>query len=117
MSAIIRLGTDLNDNFYQVEIPLIVTENNATAAVDIWPEENNLEVLLKRFGAVKLERDAANATINELYTPETEEAIKVSVKGNPTLAQVRTVMLGLKNNAPLPKSAENLVQRTAFCRF
>ena len=61
MSAVIRLGTDLNDNFYQVEIPLIVTENNATAAVDIWPEENNLEVLLKRFGAVKLERDAANA--------------------------------------------------------
>jgi cell surface protein SprA len=106
MSAVIRLGTDLNDNFYQVEIPLIVTENNATAAVDIWPEENNLEILLKRFGAVKLERDAANATINELYTPETEEPIKVSVKGNPTLAQVRTVMLGLKNNAPLPKSAK-----------
>jgi cell surface protein SprA len=63
MSAVIRLGTDLNDNFYQVEIPLIVTENNATAALDIWPEENNLEVLLKRFGAIKLERDVANATI------------------------------------------------------
>ena len=45
-------------------------------------------------------------TINELYTPETEEPIKVSVKGNPTLAQLRTVMLGLKNNAPLPKSAK-----------
>ena len=33
LSAIIRLGTDLNDNFYQVEVPLIVSENNATAAV------------------------------------------------------------------------------------
>ncbi len=106
MSAVIRLGTDLNDNFYQVEVPLRVTENNATAALDIWPEENNLAVLLKNFGLIKLERDAADAPISQLYTSTTDQAFKISVKGNPTLAQLRTIMLGLKNNSALPKSAK-----------
>jgi cell surface protein SprA len=105
MASIIRLGTDLNENFYQIEIPLKVSENNATAALDIWPEENNLNVILKSLGAVKLERDASNAAINQLYT-SSQEGFKISVKGNPTLAQLRTIMLGIKNTSALPKSAE-----------
>ena len=68
MAAIIRLGTDLNDNFYQIEIPLKVTADKATSALDIWPEENNLDVALESLGKIKLERDVSNASINELYT-------------------------------------------------
>ena len=105
MAAIIRLGTDLNDNFYEIEIPLKVTADKATSALDIWPEENNLDVALESLGKIKLERDVSNASINELYTA-TSQDIKVSVKGNPTLAQVRTIVLGLKNIATQPKSGE-----------
>ena len=105
LAAVVRLGSDLNDNFYQIEIPLKVSENNSSSALDIWPEENNLDAILKNFGKVKLERDAANVPINQLYTSNNED-LKLSVKGNPTLAQLRTIMLGLKNNSALPKSAE-----------
>jgi cell surface protein SprA len=108
MSAIIRLGTDLNENFYQIEIPLKVTKNG-TSALDIWPETNNLDVFLETFGKIKLERNNANFSVAELYTSQDQKdglAYTLSVKGNPTLAQLRTIMLGIKNTSLNAKSAE-----------
>ena len=72
-------------------------------------EENNLNAMLESFGKVKLERDALNAQINELFTStvqEIEQNYTISVKGNPTLAQLRTIMLGIKNTSVINKSAE-----------
>ncbi|WP_299015396.1 cell surface protein SprA [uncultured Polaribacter sp.] len=110
-SAIIRLGTDLNENFYEIELPL-TPSGNGGSALDIWPEANNLDAFLETFGLVKLERDALGATvapINQLYTSTQQSAdfpYKISVKGNPTLAELRTIMLGLKNTSLTPKSGE-----------
>ncbi|MGB0881071.1 MAG: cell surface protein SprA, partial [Polaribacter sp.] len=109
LSAIIRLGTDLNDNFYQIELPLKVTPEGALAPLGIWPEANNLDAMLASFGKVKLERDAINAPINQLYTSteqDANQAYTISVKGNPTLAQLRTIMLGVKNTTLSNKSGE-----------
>lgn len=109
LSAIIRLGTDLNDNFYQIEIPLKVTPDGAFSALDVWPEANNLDAMLESFGKIKLERDALNAQINQIYTSTAQNpnlGYKISVKGNPTLAQLRTIMLGVKNTTTTNKSAE-----------
>ena len=107
-SAIIRLGTDLNENFYQLEVPLKVSRSNATA-LDIWPEANNLDAFLESFGKVKLERDAAGFAINQIFTSSVQDPdlpYTISVKGNPTLAQLRTIMLGLKNTTNAPLSGE-----------
>ncbi|WP_435413983.1 cell surface protein SprA [Polaribacter aestuariivivens] len=110
-SGIIRLGTDLNENFYQIEIPLKVTKNG-TSQLDIWPEANNLDAFLESFGRVKLERDALGGTvapINEIYTSTEQDPslpYTISVKGNPTLAQLRTIMLGIKNISLTQKSGE-----------
>ena len=108
LSAIVRLGTDLNDNFYQLEIPLKISSNGSLAPLDVWPEENNLEALLEQLGKIKLARDEANAPFNILFNlPEFDsEQLIVRVKGNPTLAQIRTIMLGVRNNSPTEKSAE-----------
>ena len=107
-SAIIRLGTDLDDNYYQVEIPLKVS-TNGTSALDLWPEANNLDALLETFGLVKLERDRADFAITELYTSIEQDAdipYTLSVKGSPTLAELRTIILGVKNNTSAPISGE-----------
>ncbi|WP_298763076.1 cell surface protein SprA [uncultured Polaribacter sp.] len=110
-SAIIRLGTDLNENFYQIELPLTVSRQGTTA-LDIWPEANNLDAFLEGFGLVKLERDALGPTIapiNEIYTSTTQAIdlpYSISVKGNPTLAELRTIMLGIKNTSLTTKSGE-----------
>lgn len=108
LSAIIRLGTDLNDNFYQLELPLQVSPEGSLAPLDVWPEANNLNAMMEQLGKLKLDRDAAGAAINELFpaTPGTTDGLVLRVKGNPTLAQIRTVMLGVRNNSNLEKSAE-----------
>ena len=108
LTAIIRLGTDLNDNFYQLEIPLKISQNGSLAPLDVWPEANNLDAMLEKLGEIKLARDIANAPINELFTASNNnsEELVLRVKGNPTLSQIRTIMLGVRNNSPLDKSAE-----------
>lgn len=107
-SGIIRLGTDLNDNYYEVALPLTVS-SGGTSQLDIWPEANNLNALLETFGKVKLERDAIGAPINELYTSNlqaTDVPYRISVKGNPTSAQIRTILLGLKNTTNVNRTGE-----------
>ena len=107
-SAIIRLGTDLDDNFYQIEVPLKVTKNG-TSALDLWPEANNLDAFLETFGLIKLERDKAGIPFTDLYTTTAENTAvgySLSVKGSPTLAQLKTIVLGLKNNTTGPISGE-----------
>jgi cell surface protein SprA len=108
LTAIIRLGTDLNENFYQVELPLTVS-GNGTAAIDIWPEANNLDAFLETFGKIKLERNSVNFPVNEIFKSQEQEEnlpYTISVKGNPTLAQLRTIMLGVKNTSLTAKSGE-----------
>ena len=107
-SAIIRLGTDLDDNYYQIEMPLKVS-TNGTSALDLWPEANNLDAFLETFGKVKLERDKLDFSIIELYTSTEQDPARpytISVKGNPTLAKLKTIVLGLKNNTTAPISGE-----------
>ncbi|KGL62648.1 gliding motility protein SprA [Polaribacter sp. Hel1_85] len=105
-SAVIRLGTDLDDNYYQIELPLKVSKNG-TSALDLWPEANNLDAFLETFGQVKLDRDKAEFSITDLFTPEGQETpYTISVKGNPTLAKLKTIMLGLKNKTTSPISGE-----------
>ncbi|MDC0870827.1 cell surface protein SprA [Flavobacteriaceae bacterium] len=108
LTAIVRLGTDLNDNFYQLEIPLKISTYGSLAPLDVWPEANNLDAMLEQLGKIKLARDGANAPINELFTSTNIDFgdLVLRVKGNPTLAQIRTIMLGVRNNNPLEKSAE-----------
>ena len=67
LSAIIRLGTDLNDNFYQLELPLKVSPEGSLAPLDVWPEPNNLDAF-RSAGKSKTARDASGAAINELFT-------------------------------------------------
>ena len=107
-SAIVRLGTDLNDNYYQIEMPLKVS-TNGTSALDLWPEANNLDAFLETFGKVKLERDKLDFSIIDLFTStEQDPALPytISVKGNPTLAQLKTIVLGIKNKTTAPISGE-----------
>ncbi len=83
-AAVIRLGTDLGENFYELELPLTVSSGGGSQ-LDVWPEENNLDAFLETFGKVKLERDAIGAPINEIFTSATQSAnlpYKISVKGN-----------------------------------
>ncbi len=105
--AVIRLGTDLNDNYYEIEKSLKLSRSGASS-LDVWPKENNLDILLSKLSDLKLRRDGMSEDSIRPF-PENGEEINdliIRVKGNPTLAQIRTVMLGVKNNAANDRSAE-----------
>ncbi|WGH74425.1 cell surface protein SprA [Tenacibaculum tangerinum] len=105
MVAVIRLGTDLNDNYYQIEKPLSLSTSNATSE-DVWlPKQNNLELSLKELANLKIERPNG-AALTDVFSSTSSNGLTILVKGNPTLAQVRTVMLGVKNKAKDSKSVE-----------
>lgn len=107
--AILRLGSDNDNNFYQIEVPLKITGFDAVTAEEIWPEENNLLTKLEELGNLKLQRLEEGAAANELFPAivngEPAE-YRIRVKGNPNLANIRTIMMGVKNVSETPKNME-----------
>ena len=109
LMGIIRLGSDTDDNYYEVEIPLKITSFNATTADEIWPEENNINSAIKDFGSLKLERSDVGAPVDQIYPQPIAGELpeyRIRVKGNPNLANIRTIMLGVRNISTTPKSME-----------
>ncbi len=107
LTAIIRLGSDIVDNYYQLELPLRITEAGQTNRDSVW--KNRLDAKLRQLGQLKLERfnDVTVPPINELYPSlaSSPDAI-LRVKGNPNLSNLRTLMIGVRNDSDASKSAE-----------
>jgi len=106
IAAIIRLGSDLTDNYYQIEVPLKVSDFSARSAEDIW--KNDIDAALEKFGQLRLERFENGVQPNVLFPVNGKQydGYKLYVKGNPSLAKVETMMLGIKNISDVPKSGE-----------
>ena len=104
MKAIVRIGSDLDDNYYQLEKLIKISDYTASTAIEIWPEENNLDVLLEYLGKLKLLRFEEGIAPNILFPAvgapspiEGLEGYEIRVKGNPNLSNIKTIMLGVKN--------------------
>lgn len=108
MVAFIRVGTDFNENYYQIEIPLRVTPAGANTEGAIWPSENQLVVpmeVLTKIKALGLRNQTLNeatyydANLNVISetTPYALGENRYLIKGNPSLGGVRSIMLGVKN--------------------
>ena len=113
LKAIIRIGSDLNDNYYQIEKLLTISEYGVTSDVDVWPEENNLDAFLEYLGKLKLLRFDEGIAPNIIYPAEEIpspieglEGYDIRVKGNPNLSNIKTIMLGVKNVSNTNQSAE-----------
>ncbi len=114
LSAIVRLGSDIKDNYYQIEVPLLVSESGTLDREEMW--KNDIEAALEEFGKLRLERyrDASAAPPNVLYPTLINGGVdgkdfgtfKLYVKGNPSLSKVKTMMIGVKNSALDVRSAE-----------
>ena len=76
LTVFMRLGTDFTENYYEYEIPLKVTPWNTpyTNKEGIWPEINNIEILLEDLVTVKSNRNTAmnqpgsNVRLNFIYS-------------------------------------------------
>ena len=118
LAVFIRLGSDYKNNYYEYEIPLKLTPEgkyNRRSLEDckaVWPEDNMLDVPLTVFTALKKERNKAKAmgmaSFSQPYTAydSSHPNNKLTLVGNPTLGEVKTMMIGVRNNSGEVKSGE-----------
>ena len=119
LAVFIRLGSDYKNNYYEYEIPLTLTaprsNYNRNVPADrrlVWPEENMFDVALSIFTNLKKERNKAKAQGLASYMApysayDSEHPNnKLTIVGNPSLGEVKTMMIGVRNNSGDVKSGE-----------
>ena len=96
MNAVIRIGNDFSGNYYEVRIPLHITDFGETDSLKIWPEENNLDLDLDDLVALKVER---NKTVpnSQYYKKTFPNGRTYAIFGNPNLGEVRGMLMGIEN--------------------
>jgi len=110
--AVIRVGSDFVANYYEYQIPLKKTKWGANNERDIWPEKNEMELILNRLSQLKQLRnmcDTCSPVLPYPVNPVPDEFGNfMTVMGNPSLGDVRSVMIGVTNpkNDGMPKCAE-----------
>lgn len=142
VTCFVRLGSDFTDNYYEYEVPLKVTEPWLGKPYDkyseedryaVWPEENNMIIEFEELVSAKLKRNdlrrQANSGIDftSVYTHIDKYGRRIIVKGNPNLANVKMVMIGIRNPSQKynylngddgqPKSAEVWVNELRLSDF
>ncbi|MAT79906.1 MAG: cell surface protein SprA [Flavobacteriales bacterium] len=117
--AFLRLGSDINDNYYQIEVPLKPTtfssgQSSRFSSEKVWnPNNNSIDFDLEKFLKIKLKLISEKIQSNDIiyfdedlniideFSPISklpgEKKYKFSIKGNPSLGRVKTITLGLKN--------------------
>ncbi len=95
--AFIRIGSDFINNYYEYQIPLTITQAGTNSAELIWPEQNRLDLLLQDLIDLKTRRNDANLPSYIPYSGQNALGNTIVVVGNPNLADVKNIMMGIKN--------------------
>jgi cell surface protein SprA len=100
LTAVIRIGQDFQNNFYEIRIPLRVTKgelNGKVVADSVWPADNELNLSLSDLITLKMERDNNSAYgAGSLYGKEFGRQ-RYTVKGSPNLGEVRGILIAIEN--------------------
>ena len=118
VSVFIRLGSDYSGNYYEYEIPLELTPaghysgSNDADRRKVWPAGNMLDIDFDVLTNVKNNRNTqknlgaiSDGSVYSEYDPANPDN-RISVVGNPSIGNVRAIMIGIRNNSMSAKSAE-----------
>ena len=130
LAVFVRLGSDYKSNYYEYEIPLKLTPWNSkygmystTDRRTVWPEENMLDIPLTALTALKKARNKAKSEGTASYSrpysayDEKNPSNRITVMGNPTLGEVKTMVIGVRNLSSEPKSGEVWVNELRLKEF
>lgn len=128
MTAFLRLGTDYTNNYYEYSVPLELTpfgtySDNAKDREMVWPRDNKVDFRFDLLTGLKMKRNAAQANgETDLYTPYSVPDAErprntITVMGNPSLSNVKTIMIGVRNSAGQIKSAEIWVNELRLSEY
>ena len=117
LSIFLRLGSDVKSNYYEYEVPLALTppgKYNQYLTSDryiVWPESNYMNFNLQSLVDLKKKRNEAKrneengvgfATLFTGRDPDNEHN-RIAVIGNPSLSDVRVMLIGVRNNSSTTK--------------
>ena len=118
LALFIRMGSDFKNNYYEYEIPLDITPpgnynnfNSADRAI-VWPLSNRLDVPFEAFTNCKVARNRGRSegleginytTVYTMRDPD-HERNTVSILGNPSLSDVRVMLIGVRNRSSSTKN-------------
>lgn len=117
MSIFIRLGSDVKANYYEYEVPLSLTPErhyNNDLPSDrrlVWPQDNFMDFDLQALVDLKKARNAAKRAeepgvgygTRYIGRDPDNERNRMAVMGNPSLSDVRVMLIGVRNNASTTK--------------
>ena len=115
LSAFIRVGKDFDENYYEYELPLTLSDPDNIAGnsrqsvaeqlaytMEVWREENEFNFDLSLFTDAKIQRNLEGIPKTEVWELPTGDPnqpnARIRIKGTPTLGLVRGIVLGLRNN-------------------
>jgi len=131
LSIFLRLGSDYKNNYYEYEIPLKITppgnysdRSNSDREV-VWPRTNMFDFPFKLLTDLKLNRNREKRKLGSdvtYFTPYSEfdpekPLNKMTVVGNPSISEVKVIMIGVRNNSNSEKSAEIWVNELRLTEF
>jgi len=98
----LRIGTDWDQNYYEVQLPLTVTPPNTNTQSEVWPEQNQIDLALDDLYALKIQRDRAAYPLTVPYPqygpqPLPDGKHSIRIMGRPDLSQLRMIMIGIRN--------------------
>ncbi|WP_339632359.1 cell surface protein SprA, partial [Bizionia echini] len=123
----IRMGNDLTQNYYEIMVPLKVSQGISREA--LWPEANQINLPLELLQDIKSKSIAAGNISNldptyyevigeqlsespvNQYDPlpvgigDSDNYHRIAIIGNPNFGDIRTLMVGVKNRSALNKCA------------
>jgi cell surface protein SprA len=97
----LRLGTDFDQNYYEIQISLKITPNGNNPDPNVvWPEDNQIDLDLNELYALKAARDREQYPLGQLYPLSGPKPIGrhgIRIFGRPDLSQVKLMMIGIIN--------------------
>ena len=114
ISAFLRFGSDYENNYYEIELPLKITrpsllnQNGSNIARAIWPEENEINVFIEELLALKSERNRESLDISIPYSKISRNGKYIfRIVGRPSLSSVLNFMIGVKNPISQDRSSKS----------
>ena len=129
LAVFVRFGSDYKNNYYEYELPLQLTPEgtyNRYSTQDcraVWPEQNMLDIPLSVFTQLKKQRNKARsegmASYNMPYSTYTDDKPnnKITIMGNPSLGEVKTMIIGVRNLSSDVKSGEVWVNELRLLEY
>jgi len=102
ITAVIRMGQDFQNNFYEIRIPLTTTQQKVYSSGEanlVWPLENELNLSLNDLVQLKLQRDKQHVSFTSKFSQLQSNNQTYAVMGNPNLGEIRGMLIAFENTS------------------